>query len=185
MPSFMFGNDSQDQANAMAEAQAQIARQQWKEYKKTYLPFEREFVKESRNWDSPERYARAAGDASATVAEQFGKARERLQRQPGLDPSNGAYQASMVGLDLAQAANDATQQNAARANLDNTAMQVKTNALGLGKSLPAQALQGYQGAAGTYGQMAGLKDSQNNRLAGSIGSTIGTGLGIAAMAGLL
>lgn len=185
MPSFMFGNDSQEQANAQGEMMAKIANQQWKEYKKTYLPFEREFVEEARDWDSPERYARAAGDASATVASQFSKARDRMRRTPGLDPSSGAFQASMAGLDTMQAAADATQQNAARANLDNQAMAIKTNALGLGKNLPAQATSAGNAAAGIFGNAAALQDAQNNRIAGGIGSTIGTGLGIAALAGFL
>lgn len=174
MPSFLFGNKSQDNANAAADKMASLSKEMWNQYKTTYLPLENEVVAQSRNWDTPERYAKAAGEASADVAQSFGKARDQLNRTPGLDPSSGAYQSSLVGLNLAQAANDATAQNAARNTVQNNALTVKTNALGLGKGLQTSSLQGYQGAGNIYGQMAGLKDQQNNRLAGAIGSGVGS-----------
>lgn len=128
--------------NAAADAtglQAQIAAEQWDRYREVYAPLEDQMVAEAKNYDSPENYARAAGDASATVSSQFSKARDRLGRTPGLDPSSGAYQAGLVGLDLAQAANDATQQNAARQRVKDTGYARKTDALSLGKGLPANA----------------------------------------------
>lgn len=130
-------------ANASAadstRLQTQIAQDQWERYKQIYAPLEQNYVDEAQNYDSAENYARAAGDASATVSSQFGKARDRLSRTPGLDPSTPGAQASMVGLDLAQAASDATQQNAARQKVKDVAYARKTDALSLGKGLPAQA----------------------------------------------
>jgi hypothetical protein len=174
MPSFLFGNDSQDKANAAADKMASMSKEMWNQYKETYLPLEQNIVEESRKWETPERYAKAAGEASADVSEAFGKARSRLDRTPGLDPSSGAYQSALTGLNLSQAANDATAQNAARNTIQNNALTVKTNALGLGKNLQAQSLEGYKGAGGIYSNMAGLQDDQNNRLAGAIGSGVGS-----------
>ena len=128
--------------NAAADAtalQSQIAAEQWDRYTELYDPLERQFVTEAQNYDSPSEYVRAAGDASATVAREFGKARERLGRTPGLDPSSPAYAAALGGLDLAEAATGATQQNAARQKVKDTAYVRKTDALSLGKGLPAQA----------------------------------------------
>lgn len=173
MPSFFFGNDAQDKANETADKMANLSKEMWNQYKETYLPLERNIVDEASKWGSPEKYAEAAGEASSTVTQAFGKARDQLNRTPGLDPSSGAYQSSLTGLNLAQAANDATAQNAARNTVQNNALQIKTNALGLGKGLQAQSLQGYQGAASVQGQMAGLQNAQNNRLAGAIGSGVG------------
>lgn len=128
--------------NTAADAtalQSQIAAEQWDRYTELYDPLERQFVSEAQNYDSPSEYVRAAGDASATVAREFGKARERLGRTPGLDPSSPAYAAALGGLDLAEAATGATQQNAARQKVKDTAYVRKTDALSLGKGLPAQA----------------------------------------------
>jgi hypothetical protein len=135
-------NGAEGANNAAADStrlQSQIAQDQWNRYKQIYAPLERGMVTEAQNYDSPENYAKAAGDAQATVSSQFGKARDRLSRTPGLDPSSGAYQSSLVGLDLAQAATDATQQNIARQRVKDTAYARKTDALSLGKGLPAQA----------------------------------------------
>ena len=136
-------SSSADRASAAATDSAaltaQIGAEQWDRYKELYDPLERQFINEAQNYESPENYASAAGDASATVAQQFGKARDRLGRTPGLDPSSPAFTAAMSGLDLAQAATDATQQNAARQKVKDTAYVRKTDALSLGKGLPAQA----------------------------------------------
>jgi hypothetical protein len=138
------------QASADATGlQAQIAAEQWDKYNEIYDPLERQIVKESQQYDTPEQYAREAGDASATVASQFGKARERLARTPGLDPSSGAFQAGMTGLELSQAATDVTQQNAARNKVRDTAYARRLDALSLGKGLPANASTGLASAAAT------------------------------------
>lgn len=118
---------------------AEIGAEQWDRYKEMYSPLESEFVADAQNYDSPTQYQRAAGDASSTVSQQFGKARDRLGRTPGLDPSAPAFTSAMTGLDIAQAATDATQQNAARQKVKDTAYVRKTDALSLGKGLPAQA----------------------------------------------
>jgi len=138
-----------------AGLQARIAAEQWDKYNEIYDPLERQVVKEAQQYDTPEQYAREAGDASATVASQFGKARERLARAPGLDPSSGAFQAGMTGLELSQAATDATQQNAARNKVRDTAYARRVDALSLGKGLPANASTGLASAAATSRALAG------------------------------
>lgn len=156
-------------ASDAASMQAQIAQDQWDKYNEIYAPLERSYVKDAQNYDSPENFARAAGDASATVSSQFGKARDRLTRTPGIDPSSGAYQAGIVGLDLAQAATDATQQNAARQKVQDTAYARKTDALSLGKGLPANAQIGLANAASVQ---SGIANQQAN-MAGQQASAVG------------
>ncbi len=136
--------------NAAADAtalQAQISAEQWDRYLEMFDPLERKMADQADEYASPERYAKAAGDASATVASQYGKARDRLTRTPGLDPSSGAYQAGVVGLDISQAAADATQQNAARDRVDNMAYARLQDAISLGKGLPSQASSGLASVA--------------------------------------
>lgn len=162
-------NNSAADANTL---QAQIARDQWERYKTVYAPLEERMVKDAQNYDSAENYAKAAGDASATVSQQFGKAKDRLTRTPGLDPSSGAYQAGMVGMDLAQAATDATQQNAARQKVGDTAYARKTDALSLGKGLPAQASSMLATSANNNLGMANAAQSQANAQAGAVGRVV-------------
>lgn len=134
------GSSSASDASADAsKTQAQIAKEQWSRYKSIYAPLEDSVVADATNYDTPEKYAKAAGDASATVSEQFSKAKDRLNRTPGMDTSAPAYSASMTGLNLAQAATDATSQNSARQKVEDTAYFRKIDALSLGKGLPAQA----------------------------------------------
>jgi hypothetical protein len=83
------------------------------------------------------------------VQSQFANARSQLARIPGMDPSSGAYQAGMTGLGLSEAANSAVQQNAARKTVDDTAWSRQTQALSLGKGLPAEATSGANAAANT------------------------------------
>lgn len=149
------GAEAANGAAADATAtQAQIAREQWDRYKTVYQPLEDSMVAEAQSADSPQAYEKAASDASATVSSQFSKARDRLQRTPGLDPSSGAYQASMVGLDLAQAASDVTQQNTARQKVKDTAYAKKVDALSLGKNLPASASAGLATVASQSSKLA-------------------------------
>lgn len=161
--------------NASADAtqlQSQIAAEQWDRYKTMYAPLEQAYVSEAQNYDSPENYAKAAGDASATVSEQFSKARDRLNRTPGLDPSTPGAQATMAGLDLAQAATDATQQNAARQKVKDTAYARKTDALSLGKGLPAQASSALSSASNNGLALAQFNQGQANAGAAAAGRVV-------------
>ena len=165
-------NNSVADANAL---QAQISRDQWNRYKEIYEPLERQMVDEAQDYASPENYAKAAGEASATVSQQFGKARERLSRESGLDPSSAAYQSSLVGLDLAQAANDATQQNLARKGVTDTAYARKQSALGLGKGLDSTAASGMSNVASSNLSLANAMQRQSNAEA-QAGGQLATGL---------
>ena len=162
---------AQQGASDAAAQQAEIARDQWETYKSTYQPLEKGLVAEAQNFDSPERYAEATGQAAADVNSQFGLARDRLMRQPGFDPSSAAAQAGMVGLELSQAASGAVGQNAARRNVRDTAWARRVDALGLGKGLPANASSMLNQSANTMGNIAAneysLADSQS-RTAGRV-----------------
>jgi len=158
-------NGAEAANNAAADAnalQAQIARDQWNRYKQIYEPLERQMVDEAQDYASPENYAKAAGEASAAVSQQFSKARDRLARTPGLDPSSAAYQSSLVGLDLAQAANDAVAQNAARQGVRDAAYARKQAALGLGKGLDSTAASGMSNAASNNLSLANAMQSKSS-----------------------
>lgn len=164
-------------ANAQADAarvQSDIAKEQWDRYKSIYAPLEDKYVQEAQDYGTPERYAMAAGDAAATVSDQFSKARDRLTRTPGIDPSSAGYASQITGLNLAQAATDATQQNMARRNVQDTAWARKTDALSLGKGLPAQAGAAASSAATQFGNIASNQQSLANQQASGFGNLAST-----------
>ena len=152
-----------------AALQAQIGAEQWDRYKEVYDPLERDIVQDAREYDSPANYERAAGDASATVAQQFGKARDRLTRTPGLDSSTPGFAAGMVGLELSQAAMDATQQNAARMRVKDTAWARKQDAMSLGKGLPSSASSMLSNSASTLGNIGANQYNLAQAQAGQVG----------------
>jgi hypothetical protein len=165
-----------DAAAASTRMQAQIAQDQWAKYKEIYEPLERTVVADAQASDTPAKYAQAAGDASATVAQQFGKTRARLGRTPGLDMSSPAYAAGLADLDRTQAAADATQQNAARQKVTDTAWARKTDALGLGKGLPAQSSSMLASNARTNAGLAEFGYARADKEAAGIGKLVSTGL---------
>lgn len=161
--------------NAAADAaglQAQIADEQWGRYLETFAPLEDQMVKDAKSYTSPENYALAAGEAASTVASQFGKARDRLYRTPGLDPSSGAFQAGMVGLDLAQAATDATQQNLARKQVRDTGYARIQDAVSLGKGIPASASASLTNTALINSRIGQNMTDRADRTAGLVGGVV-------------
>lgn len=161
---------AQQGASDAAKIQADIAKEQWDRYKSIYAPLEDKYAQEAQDFGSDANFAKAAGDASATVSDQFTKARQRLARTPGLDPSSAGYAASLTGLDLAQAATDATQQNAARTGMQDRAWARKTDALSLGKGLPAQASAGLSSASNNLSNIASSQLGYASQIGAGIGS---------------
>ncbi len=157
-------------AENASNTQAQIAQDQWNDYKTNFQPLEGKFVAQANNWTSPENYAKAAGDAAATVNSQFGAAKDALARTPGMDPSSGAYQAGMTNLGLSQAANSAVAQNTARQNVQNQGIAMQENALSLGKGLPATASSSAGSAAYGLSSLSNSVANQNARNSAGIGS---------------
>jgi hypothetical protein len=165
-----------DASAAATNQQAAIAKDQWDTYKSTYQPLEKQYVADAQNFDTTAHREQAAGLASSTVASQFGKARDRLGRTPGLDPSSAAYTSSLAGLDTTQAAADAVGQNAARQSVEDQGWARRTDALSLGKGLPAQASAGLSSVAAANASRAQMGMAQANAQGASIGRLVGRGL---------
>jgi hypothetical protein len=159
-------------AENASNVQAGIAQDQWNDYKTNFQPLEGKFVNEATNWTSPQNYAKAAGDAAATVDAQYGAAKDSLARTPGLDPSSGAYQAGMTNLGLSQAATSATAQNTARQNVQNQGIAMEENALSLGKGLPASASASAGSASAGLSNLSNSVSRQNANNAAGIGSAV-------------
>lgn len=173
-----YGAENANDASADAtRMQAQIAKDQWNKYKEIYEPLEKQVVGEARGYETTANYAKAAGDAQATVSQQYSKARDQLTRQPGVDPSSAAYQSSMVGLNMAEAAQGAVQQNAARQGVQDTAYARKQAAVAMGKGLDTTAASGLGSVASSNASRAATAQAQANQQAAGIGQLTGTVVG--------
>lgn len=168
------GGKEADASSATAQRMGQFGAGLADLYDSNYKPLNAIVANGAMDYDSAENYARAAGDAAATNASEFAKAKSRLTRTPGMDPSSGAYQASMVGLNLAEAANGAATQNAARKSVQDTAWNRQTQALGLGNALAGQASNAMGGAYSAQNNQANISRNNGNSIGGLIGDVIGS-----------
>lgn len=163
------GGQSQATADAYSAMQAEIARDQWDRYKQVYAPLEDRLVGEAMDYGQPWRYDAAASQAAATVNQQYDKARQQMQRTPGLDPSSGAYTAALAGLEMNRAASSAGAQNLARKQVDDTAYARKHTAVGLGKGLDTAASSALGGLATYHAGQAQQQQQQNMQYASALG----------------
>lgn len=104
------------------------------------------------------------------MASSFGKARDVLSRTPGLDPSSGAYAAGLAGLETNEAAAGAVAQNKARQNVQDQGWARKTDAISLGKGLPAQASAGLSSSAAISSGLASQQGQQAAGIASNVGN---------------
>lgn len=163
------GGQAQASADAYSAMQAEIARDQWDRYKQVYAPLEDRLVGEAMDYGQPWRYDAAASQAAATVNQQYDKARQQMQRTPGLDPSSGAFAAGLAGLEMNRAASSAGAQNLARKQVDDTAYARKHTAVGLGKGLDTAASSALGGLATYHSGQAQQQQQQNMQYAGALG----------------
>lgn len=135
--------------NKVAQQQLDWGAEDRNRYKSVFQPLENAYVSEAQNFDSPERYAEEAGKAQGNVMQQYGMAMDRLRRSQG-----PAADLSAARLALASAAAGANAQNSARMSLRDAAWARKTDALSLGKGMPAQASSALAGAAANLGSVS-------------------------------
>jgi hypothetical protein len=169
-----------DRATQATAWQGQIAQDQYQTYKDTYLPLEKQMVADAQDFDSPEAMERAAGNAQSTVANELGKARARLSRTPGFDPSSAAAQAAASDMELKGAAMGAGAQNQARDRVRDMGWARKMDALGLGKGLVTNASNGMAAAAASASSLARTAsiDAENQaRNMGALAGGIFKGIG--------
>lgn len=135
---------------ALAEKQDARAEQAWQRYRSTYA-LEDQMVDEARGAGSRANQDKAAADSAAAVSSSFANARERLNKNPGVNPSSQQYQQEASKIGLAEAATSATAQTSAREAVKDRALAAQTNAVSLGKGLPASAVAGGNSAGAIMG----------------------------------
>jgi hypothetical protein len=178
----MANNAAGKQASATREAaagqqmieaqQLDMAKQQWQRYLDTYAPLENEYVDEARGAGSIANQNKAAGQVNAANAAAFNNARSQLAKS-GVNPQSQKYLQQSGAIDLAEAASSATGQNDAREKVIARGDAKMTNALSLGKGMPASAMSGLGAASatgsGVMGQQIAAANSQYAHEANGIG----------------
>lgn len=146
-------NRATDAQTVAAGRQMQLAEDQWKRYITTYGPLEEQFVDESKNYASNANKNKAAGEAAAAVTSAYAGLRDKLNRAPGINPNSQHYVQELSRIGLAEAASSATAQTSARNKVDAEGRARLSDAISLGKGLPASASSALNAAAGTYDAM--------------------------------
>lgn len=138
--------------------QAEIGRDQWDRYKRIFGPIEEQWVQESQGIDSMANQNRVAQRAAADVASGFAGARERLAKNPGVDPGSQAYLQEQNRINLTEAATSASAQTGAREMIRDKGKAARTDVVQVGKGMPASAVSSLSSAssglraAGQYAQ---------------------------------
>lgn len=159
--------------------QLDMAKQQWQRYLDTYAPLENEYVNEAKDAGSIATQNKAASMAQAANVAAYSGARSKLSAS-GLNPQGQKYLQAAGAINLAEAASSTTSQNDAREKVISRGDARMTDALSLGKGLPAQAASTLNAASSTgYGLMrAGIDQAKEQYGAdiaglGSFGKAVG------------
>lgn len=169
-------------SNAAADAasqQAQIAREQYDDWKTDFLPLQRDLTNMAKTAGSREELERNAELASGDVTQAFGRARGELSSRLnsyGVDPSSAKYATQFTRFGLGEAAASAGAQNKARTDTLDKAKAFKMDVYGLGKNLPATASAGLGSAASTNSMVSSNLANQASRNAAGIGSLVQTAM---------
>ena len=131
-----------DQQLATAEQQQEWATEDRARYKDTFQPLEDEFIKEAKDYASPERQEKLAAEAKADVMSAADQQKFITQRQMagmGLNPASGRFQGVTRSGDLNTALASAGAQNNARNMVRDKGLALKADAINMGRGLPSQA----------------------------------------------
>lgn len=166
------GQGQTQQASEADKAAAQISKEQWERYKQTYIPLEDQYVSEAQGAGSIANQNKSAQQSAADVASTFAGARQRLNQTPG-GLSGQARMQKEADLNLAEAATSAATQNVARQNVVNQGRAARTDALSLGKGMPAQATNGLLSAANGMQAAGQYANSRGDAMAAGFGKAVG------------
>jgi hypothetical protein len=183
---FAIGNERQKGIDALTQrvTEQQLATQdranQWAQedrdrYKTVFQPLEDKYVQDANNWDSQDRQAQVAAEASADVlnsASQQRAASKRSMAAMGVNPNSGRFAGIDRASELQTGLAAAGARNTARNQVRQQGMAMRADALNIGKGLPAQAAAGAglgltAGSSALNGNLAANASwGQNNSIMG-------------------
>lgn len=156
-------------------------------YEGTYQPLEDKLVADANSYASVDRRNQEMGRAEAGVGQQFDAARGAAERELesfGIDPSATRYAALDIGTRTQEAAAKAAAADAASRGVDDTARQLRAQAIDVGRGYPGQVAGSSAAGVGAGGAAGSGTLAQT----ASGASTMGTspqymGIGTGALAG--
>lgn len=170
------GSSASGGQERLANVQARIGEEQWDRWRSLYMPIEDEYVNEARNTGSIANQNQSAQQAAADVAAGFAGAREQLSEIPGINPNSDAYIRNANKINLAEAATSAAAQTGARESVRTRGRAAMTDAISLGKGLPATASTTLSAAGSGLSSAANFAAQQaanNQATAAAAGRTVG------------
>jgi hypothetical protein len=155
------------------EANQKAAAEDRARYKATFQPIEDQLVADARSYASPERKMLEIGKATSLVSNQMEGQRRSAARNLesfGIDPGAVRYAGLDANMRALTGAAQAAAGTQADQNVDNTARQLRAQAISVGQGYPGQIAQAYQ--TGTNAGNSGLQGITN--LTGMAANTLGT-----------
>jgi len=150
---------------ALMDTQRDVAQKEYNRYQSTFAPIEADLAKQANEFDTEATRQRYAGLAAGDVAQGFKGAAAaglRAQSRMGLRPSADAFAAVNGRLQAAEAGATAGAMTNARYAARDTGIQMKTNAVNIGKGLPGTASTAASGAINAANSSGGLQFGANN-----------------------
>ncbi len=169
----MSDDDSSGAASESSRQQAEIARDQWAQYKQYIQPLEIQNAEQAKNYSSIANKEKAATQSVADVSAQFAGLRDRLSKSPGFNPHSEAYQRTMADLGLKEAAQKATAATGARDKVQALGDAKMTDAISLGKGLSAGAQTGLASAAAQQTAAARQSNLEAQQFGQAVGGIMG------------
>ena len=149
----------------LSNTQADVAKSEYKRYQDTYVPLENEIASQAKQYDQDAQNDKFASQAAADVAQGYsGAAQQTLRSQGrlGLRPSADAFAAINSKLQAQEAGATAAAKTNAREAARNTGLQMKMNAVNIGKGLPGTASTAASGAVNANNSAGNLQFGANN-----------------------
>jgi hypothetical protein len=167
---------------ALMDMQRDVAGKEYQRYQDTYVPLENQVAQQARDFDTEaqrERYAIQAGADVAQAARGAAGQTLRSQSRLGLRPSADAFAAVNSRLEAANTAGKAGAMTNARYAARDAGLQMKMNAINVGKGLPGTASTAAAGSVNASNSAASQTFGANqsyNAGAASANSFTNTGL---------
>jgi hypothetical protein len=168
-----FYQQAQQQDLAAQKTSNQFGADQLANYEQLYQPLQKQFVGEVSNYDSPDKAARARGQAMATVGQQYeaaGQAATRQLQSYGVDPSAARFGALDIGTRTGEAAATAAAGTQSDVNRENTAIGLQGQALNIGNSTANTGISANNSATGSGAGAVNATTSSYSPYASALGN---------------
>lgn len=179
----MGGGDSSIEETEEQKVSAEIGRDSYKYYQRTFVPVENQYIDDVRGRNDTSEHNRLAGDVSTEFKSKFNKVNEgnhRALSAEGVDPSSGMAEGVHLSTATDQAVTQTDALNRSQVELQDSYVGGLQNVVAMGEGQATQTQQGLQDIANTSGQIAADKAQQNRYEANDNKGLAAFGAGVAA-----